>query len=62
MVRVEIICEECGSKSTIEIKGADELPDVVCPKCRNPHIWFTDIENNGEDFVLPGTGGCGRTG
>jgi len=63
-MKAEVNCYECNTTSIIEIEEAGDLPDIVCPKCGNEHIFFGNIEceDNNEPFKLPGTGGCGRVG
>ena len=43
MGKAIIIGEQCNKKRKVEIDTAGDLSDVVCPKCRNEHIFFNDI-------------------
>ena len=60
MGKAIIICEQCNKKREVEIDTAGDLSDVVCPKCRNEHIFFNDIqlESDNNCPIILGTGGC----
>ena len=62
MMKAEVICDDCETKSTVEWEIFSELQKTKCPNCGNENIWFGDIENNGETFNLKGEGGCGKSG
>ncbi len=47
MGEVYIICDDCTpdvkNRIKVKVNGADDLPNVKCPKCGSENIWFNEI-------------------